>query len=237
MRSISIVIGLVLAAACGSSNGARDAAESEVRVVVAVPGAPRITIDADPLDAWSPAVDGVSSMDSAAALPAFCPSDLPCGGKLAGTWRFTGGCATISSAIVCNPFVQIPMVGTAVFHSDGTFAFDVPAYSVIFKYANNCLRDQGRACSGGSCAPGAEDYCDCALMSNLSDREGGAYAASGTDLSLLSDSIDASSGSFLFDAQAFHYCATDNRLTLVAVPKANGTGVTQVTIAAVKVGE
>ena len=213
-----VLTGMFFAISCGSSNGANDAS-----VIRPVPG----TV------ANNGGIDA-AGYDSGVASP-LCPSPTLCGGDIVGTWNLTGGCGALTNIEGCDRYYDVPVVGTVTFRSDGSYVFNVAAYSVVYKMADSCVVAQGRVCSGDICSPGGDGYCHCVFFNGLADNTSGAYATNGNALAFAPASTDAGNGSFIFDAQSMDYCVAGDKLTMVAKAGANTYDVTQVTIAAVKI--
>jgi hypothetical protein len=130
--------------------------------------------------------------------------------------------------------MDVKMSGTITFRADGTYAVNVPSYSVVYKMADSCVVAQGRSCTGDVCQQGSQGYCDCPFYANLSEVSVGTYSVSGTALSLVPDPASASTGSFLFDMKSTGYCVQGEALVLVSEAKPNSNGVSQAVITTVR---
>jgi hypothetical protein len=165
--------------------------------------------------------------------PPQCPSIVePCGGDLVGTWQFSTACARImpsSGGLPCEIFGTAQIPGTVSFRADGTYQFNITGLSISESSDISCVTSHGDACNDVHCGV-TDGFCSC-VMSAADDVSSGTYVAKDMELSMAKN---ADEGSMTTDATSISYCIQGQSLTLLAMPRSNTTGVTQVVIAATR---
>jgi len=129
----------------------------------------------------------------------------------------------------CEVFATAQIPGTVSFRADGTYQFNITGLSISESSDMSCLTSHGQACDDAHCGV-TDGFCSC-VMSVGDDVSSGTYVAKDMELRMAKN---ADGSSMTTGATSISYCIQGQSLTLLAMPRSNTTGVTQVVIAATR---